>query len=408
VETDHVRQVFWATVGIASAVIVLLACSPAGASSRAPRGQIYRVWLDGHATRLHLGPAAGTNLAVSPNGKEVASLHTSCSFNESLYVATIDRSSVSRWSACLRGIQGYGLSWSPDSQRVAVTTNNPFTGGAGLGRLYLLGPGRQRLLARVHGGIDSPVWSPNGKVMTFDETHLANTPAAGTYVTGRFVTAITPRGQRVWRVRGLLGAHAWSRRGFVKLFLRRGPFGRPWIRIYRAAGRFASAFAGRTAAWSPAGDRIAVLVANRLEIRTPAGRVVFKRRFADLHLKQYAAVEPKEGNGLRWLNARQVLISWTAGGTQVARPLAVNIVDGALSRLSRSSAVGFLSPNRRLLAHVAYRFRNGMPDAIALRVNKPDGSHARALVPFAPCPDLNGAHVAWLPDAKSLLYQFAC
>jgi hypothetical protein len=387
---DLRRGVLAATI----AGVAVLTASAHGVARDAAQSGLHRIWINGREISLH----RARNPTLSPDGRRLAFFR-----DGSVYVASTDGSPPSRWSSRLRGIQGFELAWSPSSDGIAVATDNPFIGDAGLGRIYLVERTEQQLIARVAGSVVGLGWSPDGTLLTYDHADSA---------TDWWVTAVTPSGHRVWRTRGMtLVSPAWSPRGYVKVLLRRGPAGRPVVRIYGSGGKFMSAFPGRVAVWSPRGDRIAVLVADRLEVRSPTGHVLFTRRFPGLIRPQAPDVEPKEGNGLRWSDDHHVLISWTngLGAGAFERAVAVDLRHGTISPASRISFLGLLSPNRRLVADLAHRYgRNGSPIAIGLRVSRSDGGRIRMLVPFRRCANFHGSYLVWFPDGRSLIYSFAC
>jgi hypothetical protein len=382
----------------AVAVHSLSAASSVGASHGFIPSEIVRVWLDGQRINLSRSAAGDTAVVVSPNGKRVAFVR-----DGSIYVARTDGRGVSRWSSNLGADQAFGgqIAWSPDSNRLAVASTACTTVPCH-STLYVIGPGRrQRPIARGNL-IFSPVWPASGRTVVFDDVREDATPSRGEFITGRFVRSVTDEGERDWRIRGeARGADAWSPRGFVAIRSRTpGQTGRawPWIRIYDEGGQLRAALHGRAAAWSPRGGRIAVIVQNRLEVRSVLGRLLFSRGIRALSAQQRGIT----WGALRWLDGDHVLI-----GVPNARPLLVDVEAETVSR-GRNAYWGSLSPDRRMVASIAYRRRNGIPVSVAMTVTTLHRHRTRALTPYRRCPDLVNGGVAWLPDGRSLIYYYAC
>ena len=341
-------------------------------------GEVYRVWLDGRRIDLSRSAADDTFPVVSPDGRRVAFVSDRGGGALHLYVVGIDGNRLERVSSAFQTDQSLlqQLAWSPDSKRLAVA----LAGGV----LYVIGPGRrQRIVATSPPILLAPAWSPDGRMIAFDVGTDRN---PGTEV-------VSASGKRSWRVRGrrigsgYLWGWGWSARG--RLAIRRGAT----IRVYDEAGRLQMSFPGRSYAWSLEGKQLASVTSNRLEVRTLAGRLLFRKSVRGLHRNQH--------NGLVWVDRSHVAIGGTSG-TSSERTISVDITSGGIS-VGNDRYFGTLSPDRRLVAEVATIGRS-----VVLRVSRLDGSSVRTLARRAPCPDLIEGDIQWLRDGRSLVYDFKC
>jgi Tol biopolymer transport system component len=345
-----------------------------------PRGEVYRVWLDGRRINLTRSAADDTFPVVSPNGRHVAFISDRDGGVLRLYIVGSDGRGLAQVSSALRTDQSLlrQVAWSPDGKRLAV--------GLSGGVLYVICPGRrQRAVAASPPILLAPAWSPDGRMIVFD---------VGTYRDpGTEVVSAT--GRRSWRVRGrrtgggqLVG---WGWTAIGRLAVVDGV--RATISVYDEDGRLQLSFRGRSYAWSLDGKRLATVTSDRLEVRTLSGRLVFRKAVPGLERNQH--------NGLVWANKNLVLIGGT-DGTSTQPAISVDIASGRISA-GNNRYFGTVSPDRKRVAEVA-NIRRGY----ALTVSRLDGSARRTLARLTPCRDLVEADVVWLPDGRSLVYDFKC
>jgi hypothetical protein len=74
-------------------------------------------------------------------------------------------------------------------------------------------------------------------------------------------------------------------------------------------------FPGRSYAWSPEGEHLATVTADRVEVHTLSRRLLFRKSIPELHRNQH--------NGLVWTDNNHVLIGGT--GTSSGRAISVDI-----------------------------------------------------------------------------------
>jgi dipeptidyl aminopeptidase/acylaminoacyl peptidase len=359
-----------ATAG-ASAMVALAYSGPTP-------GEVYRVWLDGREIDVSRSAADDTFPAVSPDGRRVAFISDRGGGGLHLYVARTDGRGLERVSSALKTDQSLlqHVAWSPDSKLLAVA----LPGGV----LYVIGPGeRQRVVAASPPILLAPAWSPDGHMIALD---------IGTYRDpGTEVVSAT--GKRSWHVRGRrvgsgrLAGWGWSATG--RLAVRRGAT----IRVYSENGRLQMSVRGRSYSWSLEGRRLATVTSDRLEVRTLSGRLLFRKSVPGLHRNQH--------NGLIWADKNRVLIGGI-GGTSSVHTISVDVASGRTSA-GNNRYFGTLSPDRRLVAGLA-----NIHGGYALTVSRLDGIRVRTLAHRAPCPDLIEGDIQWLPDSRSLVYDFRC
>src|SRR5207237_1427604 len=167
------------------------------------------------------------------------------------------------------------------------------------------------------------------------------------------------------------------------------------IAVFDERGRVQARFPGRSFAWSPDGRRLASVASGRLEVRSLPGRVLFRKAVPGLRRGQH--------NGLVWVDGRRVLVGGIEHPLRPLLPVAVDIATGRITPFGNNRYFGTLSPDRSLVAGIAYRGRS-----VALTVSRLDGSGARTLTRRALCPDLVEGDVEWFPDGRSLAYDFKC
>jgi WD40 repeat protein len=355
---------------VAGATVAITAgAAVARASVHPTTGEVYRVWLDGRRIDLTRSTADDTFPVVSPDGRHVAFVSDRGGGALHLYVAGTDGHGLERVSSALRTDQSLfqEVAWSPDSTRLAVAVPG--------GLVYLIGS-RQRLLAATPPVALAPAWSPDGRAIAVDVGTYRN---PGTKVVGAM------RG-RSWQVQGRRIGSGWSATG--RLTVRRGAT----IRVYDGQGQLRMSFPGRSYAWSADGRRLATVTSDRLEVRALSGRLLFGTAVPGLH--------PNQHNGLVWVDASHVGIGGT--GSSAVRTIRVDVTTGRIAP-GNNRLFGTLSPDRGLVAEVAKS-----AGGFALTVSRLDGSRARVLARRAPCSDLIEADMQWLPDGRSLVYDFKC
>jgi len=363
---------------VVGAIAIAIVAAVAAAASTAPSGEVYRVWLNGRRLDLSRSSADDTFPVASPNGKRVAFI-SDRSGGRRLFVVGSDGRGLEPVSGPLQTNQSMAgqVAWSPDSRQLAVALPG--------GLLYVLDPAgrRQRLVVPLPPSLLAPAWSPDGRTIAFDVGTSAN---PGTRV-------VHVRRKRSWRVRGRrigagqLPGWGWSATGRLAVVDARGT---ARVRVYGEEGRLRLSFPGRSYAWSLDGSRLASLTADRLEVRDLSGRVLFR--------KSVPLLERNQHNGLLWADGKHVLI----GGTPAPVPLSVDVTRGRTSPGS-TAYFGTLSPDRRLVAGIENR-----GGGFALTVSRLDGRGPRTVVRRRACPDLIEGDVQWLPDSRSLIYDFKC
>jgi Tol biopolymer transport system component len=331
------------------------------AADRAPAvsGEIWRVDLGGGRLDLSRSPFQDTAPAVSTDGKRVAFLsdRAAPAGRYRVFEVGIDGRGLHAVSSFLYSGQAAQLAWSSRGELAVVVerSQNPFRMG-----LYLLDPeGRQRLALGAPKGIGL-AWSPDGSVLLVADD-------VG-------VRAVSPSGRTLWAAAGR--GFAWSARNLAAVSAA------DRIGIYHADGRRVASFPGRNFAWSADGSRIAVVLGNRVGVRTSEGRLILERSL------------PITGDdhGVTWVSRDRIAI----GGRQLA---------GLDLRTGRSwqptdAAFATRTPDGRVLR----TSRNGRVLTLAVG--------GRTLVRVAGCLDdgtATGAeNIQFTADGRSLVYQSYC
>jgi dipeptidyl aminopeptidase/acylaminoacyl peptidase len=380
---------------LAFVVLSAVACVGVGAvGAVAPLplpGEVFRVWLNGQRVNLSASPADDMVPVVSPDGRRVAFISDrGVPAFVRLFVVDSGGGRPRQWSSKLANQSSfYGqIAWSPDSSRLVACDSITVERGSRVfdrESCYLVGPGRhQRLIARVDdppgGFLLDPVWSRDGTLIAFSSV-------------GRFgrheVLVVTPAGRRVLRVPGGPGATVWSARGDVAVFYRGA------VRVYDRRGRVKARVPSAgfdSYAWSPEGDRLAVVRRTGVEVRSAWGRLLFRKPIAALRLRDLF-----ESPQVRWLDGDTLVVS----GPPQESPQGV-FVDLPSGRVYGRFGEGWLSPQGTRLARVDSRGRT-----TTLTVSRRDGSDRRVLVRRTPCRDPI-RDLEWLPDGRSLVYDFQC
>jgi Tol biopolymer transport system component len=309
---------------------------------------------------------------VSPDGRRVAFFsQRSAPPNEiRVYVVGIDGRGLMPVAGPFSSEFQPQLSWSPDSARLALVV------GGRTEAMYLVEPGQPRRLVLGGASMVDAAWSPDGRVITVID--VQSTPE---------VQAVAPEGKRLWRAPG--NRYAWSAAGRIAVS------GGGVVTIYDELGHRLARFAARSFAWASAGDRLASLTSNRLEVRTGDGRLVFHRTVPGL--------PRKEGGGLVWTDATRVVIFGIASR---AGRIGVDLQTGKLWAPTDRD-LGLRSPDGRF---VAARLVAGR--GLELSISRLDGSGRRTLVRVEGCLD-DGVPtgIDWLQfthDGRSLVYQSSC
>jgi Tol biopolymer transport system component len=240
----------------------------------AVRGEIYR--LDANGRRIDLSKSAFDDFlpVVAPDGKRVAFVSTR-SGSTRIYQVGIDGSGL-RILDSPPLVNPYQLVWEPDSRALAVAW------GSAIGRVTVVAPGRKASVIGRGQAVYGPEWSADGRLVTVTAGNLGH----------RQIEAFTPAGQLVWRVPFDADA-GWSSRGVF------AAYGHAGITGYDEAGHARFHFAGRIAAWSPAGGRLASVVRGRIEVRTADGRLFLRKTVPGLAGRRVT---------LLWPDSRRVLV----------------------------------------------------------------------------------------------------
>jgi dipeptidyl aminopeptidase/acylaminoacyl peptidase len=380
-------------------VLVVAGCvgvGVVGASAIVPSpGEVVRVWLDGRRVNLSASSADDVFPVVSPDGRRVAFISDRGLGARSpfvrLFVVDSDGGRPQPWSSQLATQSTFlwAIAWSPDSTRLVVCDRDTVERGSRVFdrySCYLVGPGRgQRLIARVNDRgegnfVGDPVWSRDGSRIAL---------AGGRY-RRQEVLVVTPEGRQVLRLPGGPGVTAWSIRGDLAVFYRGA------VRVYDRDGRVTARVptAGFSSyAWSPEGDRLAVVRRTGVEVRSArGGGLLFRKPIAALRLRDLFD-DPQ----VSWLDGDTLVVS----GSPLESPQGV-LVDLPDGRVYGRFGEGWLSPAATHLARVDSRGQT-----TTLTVSRRDGSDRRVLVRRTPCRDpIVG--LEWLPDGQSLVYDFQC
>jgi Tol biopolymer transport system component len=344
------------------------------AADRVPAvtGEIYRVDLNGRRVDLSNSPFADREPVVSPTGGQVAFMSDrGCA--SALYVVGGDGQGLRRITAPLDSATAQPM-WAPAGREIALVVNASNTS-----LLYLVRPGqRWQLLIEREEVVLDPAWSPDGRLISVRTGAYPHT----------YVKAFSVTGKLVFRVPNQNVPAGWSRRGrFATQLLPRT------VQVYDERGRLLFSFGGRSAVWSPDGDRLASIVGDRVEVRTSDGQLVFAKAIAGL------AANPNEQIGF---DGHTIVIQGVPGGD-----IDLDLTTGKISP-TRVPTDAPRSPNGRLVALTA---RSGA--AFAIRVGRSDGSRTRTLAPVPGCFDDGSflpaiASLQFTADSRSIVYQSSC
>ncbi len=359
-------------------------CAVAAADAIVPeQGEVFRVWFDGRKVNLSASPANDEVPVVSPDGSRVVftsdrGLPELPSGRVRLFEVASSGGKATRLSSWLSNEEYLGgqIVWSPDSRRLAVVTRRPVNYGS---YLFVIEPGQfQRRILTVDdpGFLLNPLWSPNGARISVD-SFLSNRHA--TWV-------VTPSGRKVFQVPG--DGAAWARTGDLAVQL-----GQKTIRVYGWNGKQKASFPGVEYVWSPEGNRIATLTQGQVQVRSANGRLLFTKPLSDLRL-------PKVGDPdqVLWVNATTLLIT---------RPQSTSDGVGRYVDLTTGTTYGrtvggLVSRDRKHTAKV-----DSVGNSTTLTVSRLNGTQRQVLVRRTPC-RRSLATIEWLPDGRSLVYDFQC
>ena len=234
-------------------------------ADRAPSitGDVFRADANGHVANLTHSPWQETQPLVSPNGRLVAFL--SDRDGGSLWMVGVDGRGLRRLDANgLPSRQYVGMAWAPNGKELALVT-----GTASGQSLSIAGLGIAPRTLAHSSQMNSPMWSPDGRLITVLETGE--------------VDAFTPAGKQRWSVTSGSRPAGWSRLGLFAA----GPYdGR--IHVVDGNGNERFSVTASVAAWSPGGAQLASVHGDRLELSTFRGRVL---RYYNL---------PRRNVGISW------------------------------------------------------------------------------------------------------------
>jgi TolB protein len=222
-------------------------------------GEIYVVHPNGRAVDLSRSPNQDVAPTVSPDGRTVAFVSDRTP-RGAVYEVGIDGRGLVRVSPHTRigWDSSTELAWQPHGKLLALGANNG---------VWIVGRGRKPV--KVGGRVVSfgaEPWSPDGHVLI-----------AGEYADE--FAAISAQGRKLWNVMDAVW-QTWSSRGLVAFVLRNAVgtsvavYDERGHKVFRAPVQGASA----SPTWSPDGSRIAIVAGRSLQIRTPTGALLERKR----------------------------------------------------------------------------------------------------------------------------------
>lgn len=343
-------------------------------------GELYRLDADGTVVDLSKSAFRDEQPVVSPDGTKVAFVSVRDEA-AGIYVVGIDGKGLQRLDPPPHRIGSSAdvvqLTWSPDSRTLAVVS------GDLISRLTILEPGRTPVVATKAPFLYAPVWSPDSRCVA-----VQTDPGEGRQ---REIRVFTRAGKLAWHAPYYGDAPSWSRDGLLATGLVTRTGAR--ISVYDEHGRLRERFAGRTAAWSPDGRRLASVAGGAVEIRTAQGRLFLRKGYRGLARHRVL---------LRWIDGRRLLVFF---------PPRLRGLDTGTGKAFRGSTRWFAEPRSADGRFVAETTKAGT--RFAVQVSALPHGPPKVYGYVSGCFD-DGAFTAaitalqFVPHRQSLVYESAC
>lgn len=352
------------------------------AANRLPRsnGEIYRVNSDGTRIDLSRSPALDMAPAVSPDGKWLAFLSVRGG-RAAAYVVGTDGRGLKRVSPPLfASAPNNGLfaqfAWTGDSRGLAAEITGSDRGEAGL---YIsdLHHGWLRVARNVAGGVGTPVWSWDGRLLAYTTNDAT-------------IHVVSSTGNHLWNVIGV-GTVAWSLDDRLAASANSGTIG-----VYDAHGHQLATLPGESFAWAPTKSVLAVMNGKRLQLRADGTR----KPVLDARI---AHATPVSGTtGISWVGSSRVRIyggnGWVGYDIAHRRPWVLPAAATAFSSVM-SPAGTVAGPQNQ----------SATPAQEALTLLPPGAQSGRVLASAIWCGDeLPFGALQFIPRTQSLIYQSSC
>ncbi len=251
-------------------------------------GELYRLDANGRVVDLSKSAFRDEQPVVAPNGRRVAFISVRDEA-AGIYVVGIDGRGLQRLDPPPHRIASSAdsvqLVWSPDSRRLAVVSGDLTS------RLTIMQPGRAPIVVTRAPFVYAPIWSPDSRLVA------VQADAGEGQV--RQLRVFTSAGKPAWRVPYYGDAPSWSHSGLLATVL--ATKARAWVSVHDERGRLLQQFAGRTAAWSPDGRRLASVAGGVVDVRTAGGKLFLRKPFRGLANHRVV---------LRWIDDRRLLVSF--------------------------------------------------------------------------------------------------
>jgi Tol biopolymer transport system component len=396
-----------AVVGVA-ALALSAASGQASAPSRivftadqAPSvsGEIYRIDPNGHEVDLSNSPFQDSGPVVSSDGKRVA-FFSDRGGAVSVWEVGIDGSGLvqvgpslvpaSTWQQDYSFGSATSLAWQPGGNRLALVDG---------GTLFILQPGKAPSPVLVgKNGVGLGPWSPDGSILVAWD-YAPQLAAAGV------AHALSPDGKQLWSVSGVDSPYwagwsgdttqswSWSRGGLLALPI--GGRRHPTLRVYDESGHldFAVHDTSGRPGWSPDGKLLAVVVGDRAEVFTAAGRRILRSR---------SGISRPMCRQVTWASNRRFIVGgFVPHGRNICGAFGVAVRSG---KVSSASSVWFgraLSADRKLAAAALPGTNKQIP--VGVRSTGPGVFRAYARVPACGVRSLQFAG-----SSRSLVYATSC
>jgi Tol biopolymer transport system component len=312
-------------------------------------GEIFRVTLAGQQTNLTHSPYDDTQPVASTDGSKVAFISDRDGSSD-VWAINADGSGLTQLSSDL-GLTTTPIAWSPDGTRFLASALDVRDSGA----LWVLEAGQpQRRISRVWPqGVTQAAWSHDGREIA--------------YVAMNLLTVTTTDGRQVLAPDETVDWFAWSARGPLALHTRGTGV------VYTPGGKPLARFAAKALAWSPDGMRLASVHAGFLELRSTAGKLVFRKRIA-----AHDGYAPQ----LLWSGPDRVLVSSPS-------TIAVDVRNGKVSPVSPGAfladSCNCSSPDGSLVVQSI---------GTTLQVSRASGGGGRTLVHVPACRGDEGSLVS--------------